>query len=156
MAKQPQNHWQLEIELLASRSNYRIDFAQLVQIEKEHVPRLVKLNALKTQDGKIHEQGTNQLMKGEKHFLIQPSEHFILSYHDDQAQANSEYFLAATGYYLEWMHKGWQGEPDEDQFIDLLANPKQKLKELAPIFKQIEPLIDQVFWNSRVKIQKNN
>lgn len=154
ISKQPKSHWQIEIELLASRSNYRIDFAQIVQIEKEHTPRLIPLHALKTQDGKIHEQGTMQLLKANQHFLIQPAEHFILSYQDHLAQINSEYFLAATGYYLEWMHKGWQGEPNEEKFIELIANPTQKLKELAPIFKQIEPFIDQAFWNSRVKTQK--
>jgi hypothetical protein len=151
MTKQPSQDWEIEFELFASRSNYRIDMIQFVKLEREHQPRLVSLQFLKNQDGSIHELGTQTLIAGQKHFLIQPAEHFILSYHDQKATNQTQYFLAATGYYLEWMQKGWQGEANEDRLIDLISNPAQVLKELAPTYKKIEPFIDQEFWNTRVR-----
>jgi hypothetical protein len=151
MVQKPSQKWSIEFDLLASRSNYRIDMAQFVKLEKEHQPRVVHLKSLKNQDGTINELGTKTLLEGKRHFLIQSAEHFILSYHDQKATANTQYFLAATGYYLEWMQKGWLGEASEDRLIDLMVNPEQTLKDLAPAYKQIEPFIDQEFWNTRVK-----
>jgi hypothetical protein len=49
------------------------------------------------------------------------------------------------------MQKGWLGEASEDRLIDLMVNPEQTLKDLAPAYKQVEPFIDQEFWNTRVK-----
>jgi hypothetical protein len=60
-----------------------------------------------------------------------------------------ELFLDSRGYYIEWMRGEWLREEQPLSALRMLLDPAQMLKDLAPIYKQLEPNAEAVFWRSR-------
>jgi hypothetical protein len=60
-----------------------------------------------------------------------------------------ELFLDARGYYIEWMREEWLADESAVHIALLLYRPEAALRMLAPRFKAIEPVIEDLFWGSR-------
>ena len=60
-----------------------------------------------------------------------------------------EFFLESQGYYLEWLRDEWLIEENKARAAQLLTNPEQLLREIAPEFKKQEAKIEALFWGSR-------
>jgi len=61
-----------------------------------------------------------------------------------------ELFLESTGYYYEWTRTQWLGEQDLPLVALALSDPEGALREMAPLYKKIEPDMERYFWQSRV------
>jgi hypothetical protein len=61
-----------------------------------------------------------------------------------------ELFLESTGYYYEWTRSQWLGEQDLPLVALALSDPGAALREMAPLYKKIEPDMERYFWQSRV------
>jgi len=57
--------------------------------------------------------------------------------------------LESQGYYLEWMRNEWLGEENPDKVFQMLFNPQQYYKDLAPQFKKNEAEMEETFWSSK-------
>jgi hypothetical protein len=66
-----------------------------------------------------------------------------------------ELFLESTGYYFEWIRDVWLAEEDLGRAAQILFNPAQALKTMAPDFKAVEPEMEETFWNSRYVRDQN-
>ncbi|MCC7094338.1 MAG: hypothetical protein IT277_09130, partial [Ignavibacteriaceae bacterium] len=62
---------------------------------------------------------------------------------------NYELFIEPNGYYLEWMRNEWLAEENSNKVYEMLFNPKQYYKDLAPEFKKIEAEMEETFWSSK-------
>ncbi len=60
-------------------------------------------------------------------------------------------FLESRGYYYEWMRQSWLGEASSARFIDALLDPDEFYRRLAPDYARVEPHLEELFWNSRVR-----
>jgi hypothetical protein len=61
----------------------------------------------------------------------------------------SELFLESQGYYLEWMRDEWLSEENAARASQLVFNPEQLLRDVAPEFKKQEAGMEALFWGSR-------
>jgi hypothetical protein len=60
-----------------------------------------------------------------------------------------ELFLESRGYYLEWMRQEWLAEEDLPSAARMLFDPSGALRAHAAAYKQREPELERLFWNSR-------
>jgi hypothetical protein len=60
-----------------------------------------------------------------------------------------ELFLDSRGYYLEWMREEWLSDENPLRAAQLILNPEQLLKDIAPAFKRQEARMESLFWGSR-------
>ena len=60
-----------------------------------------------------------------------------------------ELFLESQGYYLEWLREEWLVEENRQRAAQLMWNPEQLLRDVAPEFKAQEARMESLFWGSR-------
>jgi hypothetical protein len=60
-----------------------------------------------------------------------------------------EFFLESQGYYLEWMRDEWLLEENPARVAQIMLNPEQVLRDVAPAFKKQEATMEALFWGSR-------
>jgi len=60
-----------------------------------------------------------------------------------------ELFLESRGYYYEWIRNEWLAEENPLMVALVLADPGEALRRLAGPFKQVEPRMETLFWQSR-------
>ncbi len=60
-----------------------------------------------------------------------------------------EFFLEARGFYLEWMRQSWLAEESDWKLGKLFTRPATALRDLAPSYRELEPRIEAMFWESR-------
>ena len=63
--------------------------------------------------------------------------------------SSHEVFLETRGYYLEWMREEWLSDENPLRAAQLMLNPAQLLRDVAPEFKQQEAQMESLFWGSR-------
>ena len=63
--------------------------------------------------------------------------------------AAHELFLDSRGYYLEWMRDEWLRDENPLRAAQLILNPDQLLRDMAPEFKRQESRMESLFWGSR-------
>ncbi len=63
----------------------------------------------------------------------------------------SELFLESRGYYIEWLRQEWLSERNPLKLLQLVASPAPMLRALAPTYGQLEPGMEAVFWQSRMR-----
>ena len=50
---------------------------------------------------------------------------------------------------MEWIRDSWIEEENLTSLIKMNFTPKKTLKDLAPIYKEIEADMENIFWNSK-------
>ena len=78
-----------------------------------------------------------------------PGDRYEISYSLDEDPQNYAYFLESRGYYLEWIRQEWLADHSPAKLRQIFLNPTAAMQELAPAFKEIEPVMEEAFWNSR-------
>lgn len=79
--------------------------------------------------------------------VTQPGDAYELDY--DVPAGEVELFLDTRGYYLEWMRAEWRRDDHPFKAAQMLLDPAQALRDLAPAWKRMEPSAEQLFWRSR-------
>ncbi len=62
---------------------------------------------------------------------------------------NVELFLRSEGYYIEWMREDWLKEQDKMMVKMMFLTPRKWLREMAPKYKLVEPVMEELFWSSK-------
>ena len=68
-----------------------------------------------------------------------------------QNESLFEFYLLSKGYYLEWMREEWLKEENKEMMTLLFMRPNKYLKEMAPKFKKVEPIIENFFWKTKIQ-----
>lgn len=140
---------EINIRLKMAKGLWRIDYTALVDIIDEVEPITlspVSTFPVYTESGsKI----TDLLTTEDLVLVTLPGDEYYLNYVLPSDYMNYELFLESRGYYLEWMREEWCAEENPDKVMQMLFNPKQYYKDLAPQFKMIEAEMEETFWSSK-------
>jgi hypothetical protein len=137
-----------KLRLHMAQGHWRIDWIAGASLTGERDPVVVPPSAVQSIRG-ADPDALSLLLDSNEALTTLPGDEYTLVYQLPELPERYELFLDAKGYYLEWMRKEWIDEENVAGAALLLLTPDLALKWLAPKFKRIEPLMEQVFWNSR-------
>jgi hypothetical protein len=139
---------ELKIRIQLTKGLWRLDYIALADINKEVEPVLIRPSeAYPKKSG--GEKITDLLTDSTKVLVSLPGDKYFIHYRLPDNYNDYEYFLQSRGYYLEWMRDEWIAEENPHKVAQLLLNPKQYLKDLAPQFKKIEADMEETFRSSK-------
>ena len=78
-----------------------------------------------------------------------PGDIYTYSFRLPDNAGRYELFLESQGYYLEWLRDEWLSEENRSRAAQLILQPEQLLRDVAPEFKKQEAQMEALFWGSR-------
>lgn len=138
----------INIRLRMAKGLWRIDYIVLAELKNKIAPVIIPPSTSSPQ----YSGGSNvvELLTNPDSVLITfPGDKYLLNYKLPADYYNYELFMESQGYYLEWMRNEWLAEENPDKVYEMLFNPKQYYKDLAPQFKKIEAEMEETFWSSK-------
>ncbi|MCP4703713.1 MAG: hypothetical protein GY865_03810 [candidate division Zixibacteria bacterium] len=138
----------VRIKLRFTRGYIRLDYTALARLEKMIKP--IRLHpSIVYRDNVVDEKTKSSLLDKSELLITMPGDVYTLDYQLPVNYQDYELFLESRGYYLEWMRDEWQVEENSELAMMMLFTPEQALRYLAPEFKQAEPYLEEMFWNSK-------
>ena len=137
-----------KIRMEMTKGMWRLNYASLVNLGNEVTPTRLHPYEVSSDTGKCPE-ALAILQSGTSHLVSMPGDKWILKYELPEDYPNYEILLDTKGYYLEWMRKEWLAETNAEKAAFMFAFPALFLKQEAPIFKQLEPSMENTFWSSK-------
>jgi hypothetical protein len=142
---------QQKIRLRMSKGLWRIDYIALAEIVAEVTPEVIIPST--SSPKYTNNSDVIELLNNPDSVLVTfPGQKYFLNYRLPQNYSNYELFMESQGYYLEWMRNEWLGEENPAKVYQMLLNPKQFYKDLAPQFKKVEAEMEETFWSSKYVI----
>jgi hypothetical protein len=139
---------QYKIRLRMTMGLWRIDYAALAELGESVDPIVIKPSSAFPQ--KVNSSDVVELLSSPDSLLLTfPGDKFILNYQLPPDFTRYELFMESQGYYLEWMRQEWLSEENPARVYQMLFNPEQYYKDLAPLFKEIEAEMEKTFWSSK-------
>ncbi len=147
---------EIDVRLTMARGNWRIDQLALVEVGDAVTPIAIEPREV-TRAPRLRSDGTTgarddaalaALLDPQRHLVTYPHDAYTLTF--ALPPGDLELFLESRGYYYEWMREEWLREENPLAAAQLVLDPHAALRKLAPKFKEIEPTMDRVFWQSRV------
>jgi hypothetical protein len=136
------------VRLSMARGHFRLGQVALVELGHELAPVRVPVARITTRAGNA--ALAQAWLRGATPALVTlPGDEHVLEYDLADDGERLELFLAARGFYLEWMRQEWLREESDWKLRGLFVHPAETLRELAPAYKRIEPRIEAMFWGSR-------
>ncbi len=139
-------HGKIELKLRLNKGLWRIDYLGLATISEKVVPTLIQPFQVETITG-AETDPLNKLINVNDYLVTYPGDAYRIKY--NIPYENAEIFLDSKGYYLEWIRDEWVKEQNFKKLNLMVSKPTQYLKEIAPAFKRLEPLMEESFWNSK-------
>jgi len=137
-----------KLRIRMAQGQWRIDRIAIARIAGRAQPTTLLPNGI-TKNGQTDPDALNALLNGTEPLVSLPGDEFRISFEMPAADRGHTVFLESRGYYLEWMREEWLREENAAKAHLMLNDPARGLRELAPAFKQWEPRMEQLFWNSR-------
>lgn len=128
------------LRLRLAKGHWRIDYLASVRLGSHVEPRAIDPSSLTDDGGRP--VGTQSL-------TTLPGDTYSYSFALPQDGPVYELFLESQGYYLEWMREEWLAEENSFRAAQLVLDPAQLLRDIAPEFKRQEAQMESVFWGSR-------
>lgn len=137
-----------KIRLKLNQGNWRIDYIGLAELGNQTQPITIQPTTVisKNQENAV---ALEALTNPSKTLTTLPGDEYKIIYELPDDYSSYSYFLESSGYYLEWMRDEWAKEQSSEKLIQLIRSPEKSLKELAPKYKELEPSMEKVFWNSK-------
>lgn len=142
----PMSEDSLKLRLRMARGLFRIESVELVEVGPEARLDRVGPQVLTSNVDSVRKTHRYLADPG-MHLVTQPKDRFEIRF--DLGPGPREVFVASTGFYTEWMRPSWLREQDEAKFLRYTRNPALALKELASKYKELEPVMEAQFWESR-------
>ncbi|MBS9523375.1 hypothetical protein KI659_05015 [Litoribacter alkaliphilus] len=136
----------IQIRLRLTEGLWRINELSLGTIVGEITPeKLHPANVLV--NGKAADELLAKLHSDE-YVVTFPGDEFTVLYPSTITE-NTEYFIESKGYYLEWLREEWMKDANIRMAKKVIMWPSWYLRAMAPVFKEIEPEMEEAFWSSR-------
>tara|TARA_B100000941_G_scaffold238458_1_gene181562 strand:- start:1157 stop:2704 length:1548 start_codon:yes stop_codon:yes gene_type:complete len=136
------------IKLRLAKGNWRINYIALASLNEKLEPIVLKPSSV-YYDSKYDDEALNMLSISKEKLVTLPGDVYTINYEIPSNELGYEYFLKSRGYYLEWIRDSWIEEENLSLLVQMNFRPKKTLKDLAPIYKEIEANMENVFWNSK-------
>lgn len=138
----------MKIQLRMAKGLWRIDYLAIADLLKKVTPIVISPSSSSPQF--FGNSEVVELLSNPDSALITfPGDQYLLNYQLPNDYYNYELFIEPNGYYLEWMRNEWLAEENSNKVYEMLFNPKQYYKDLAPEFKKIEAEMEETFWSSK-------
>jgi len=141
-----------DLRLRMAKGNWRIDAATLVEVGPPAELQRLEMTSVQY-DGDNPESAPADpaaRIRDESGKLVTgPGDGYAFRFELPDRPGRWEYYLESQGYYLEWMRQTWLEEKHPKRALEMLMWPSRALRTLAPEFKEREPEIEQMFWESR-------
>jgi hypothetical protein len=139
----------VEVRLTMARAHFRIDAVRLGARLAHDLPA-VEVPAEVEDAGERDPRRVEQEVRGAGPYLVTlPGDEIRFRFHVPEARGSAAYFLESRGFYHEWMRPSWLREEDLPLAQRYLADPPAALRELAPLYRTLEPTMETIFQNSR-------
>ncbi len=138
----------LRMRLRLTRGRWKLDQVSLARYAGELQATSLQPVAL-AHAGEPDDDGLAALLDPQRQLLSYPGDVWTLTY--ELPEGPQTLFLAATGYYWEWMREDWIAEQDLFEAARFFADPQATLRRLAPIFQAVEHELEPVFWQTRIE-----
>jgi len=137
-----------KIKLRMTKGLWRIDNIALAHIVDTVEP--IKITPQKAFYNELEDPvAVKKLNDSTKALVTLPGDEYELVYQLPSNFKEYDYFIESRGYYLEWLRNEWLVDENPDKVNQMLFNPIQYLKDLAPEFKEIEADMERSFWSSK-------
>ena len=138
----------INLKLKMAKGLWRIDYVALAEIKDKVRPIVIQPSTSSPQYSGSSD--VVELLKNPDSVLLTyPGDMFLLNYKLPADYYNYELFMESQGYYLEWMRNEWLVEENPGKVYQMLFNPQQYYKDLAPQFKKVEAEMEETFWSSK-------
>ncbi len=121
----------LRVRLSFVADNWRIDRVAAAALAEEAVVRTIPLGEISTKDGGVIADALDSLRAADDSYLVtRPGDRLTLGFDVGPAEPGTRrtYFLAAEGYYMEWMRRDWLEavnpepfRPSDDALVEALT-----------------------------------
>ncbi|HUF67162.1 MAG TPA: hypothetical protein VMM79_00825 [Longimicrobiales bacterium] len=138
----------ITIRLRMTRGLWRIDQVALTSIGAAVEPVRIAPSRVSRED-RPEADALESLTDPARTLVTLPGDAYDVEYRLPPDPPSYELFVEATGYYLEWMRQEWLAEQNPLRAAQLLLDPAEAMRALAPAFKQREAAMERLFWNSR-------
>jgi outer membrane protein assembly factor BamB len=138
----------IRVQLRMAKGAWRIDYVALAELGDPVTPITLRPETVYVRH-RPSSGALEMLLDSSRVLTTFPGDEYVLRYRLPDADSRHELFLESRGYYLEWMRDEWIAEENPMRAAGLFLDPARTLRELAPEFKQIEPSMENAFWNSK-------
>lgn len=148
ISNQDSGNSSIKVKLRMAKGLWRIDYLALAELKDKVKPVIIPPSASSPQ----YSGGSDvvELLTNPDSVLVTyPGDKFLLNYKLPADYYNYELFMDSQGYYLEWMRNEWLAEENSGKVYQMLFNPQQYYKDLAPQFKKVEAEMEETFWSSK-------
>jgi hypothetical protein len=128
------------VRLLLARGHWRIDYLASARLGAWVEP-------LGSEPRSV--AGAHAFQPAQGPLVTRPGDVYTYAFSLSPDAARYELFLESQGYYLEWMRDEWLSEENPAHAAQLVLNPEQLLRDVAPEFKKQEARMEALFWGSR-------
>jgi hypothetical protein len=136
------------LRLRLTRGHWRIDHVAITRLTNRVEP--LRLHPVAVRRGRsLDPRALALLTNSARRLVTLPGDEYTLVYELPADFARRELFLEARGYYLEWMREEWLAEESPARAARLFLDPAGAMRELAPVFKRLEPEMESTFWRSK-------
>lgn len=136
------------IRIILTRGRWRLDYVAMGKIVGVSEPIRIVPSEVLTRGERNHE-ALQVLTDSRSHLATLPGDVYTLVYDVPSPESEYELFLESTGYYLEWLRDEWKAEENLQKALMAILDPQRFLKEEAPRFKAVEPMMEETFWRSK-------
>jgi hypothetical protein len=138
----------IRVRLSLTRGRWKLD--QLSLGERVGSLEAVSLAPIAlAHDGVPDPAGLATLLDPDGRLLSYPGDVWTLGY--ELPSGPQSLFLAAEGFYWEWIREEWLAEQSVLEAARFFADPHATLRRLAPVFAAMESELEPVFWQTRIQ-----
>jgi hypothetical protein len=136
------------IRLRMAKGAWRVNWVGLAALDDPVAP--VVLDPVRVErDNQADSAALARLLHPDRYLVTYPGDAYRIVFELPDWWDRAELFLESRGYYYEWMRGEWLKEEDLPMAALALGDPGPALRRMAPQFKQVEPRMERLFWQSR-------
>ena len=135
----------LEVRLDVARGNWRFDEVAIVGLGATREALVIEPKRVVGRLGDV----TQILLDPSRSLVTLPGDDYELEFPLPPDPASYRFFLDSRGYYLEWIREEWAVEKNPAMALLTLRMPHVALRVLAPRYKELEPRMEKIFWESK-------
>ncbi|MBE0645880.1 MAG: hypothetical protein IH600_17500 [Bacteroidetes bacterium] len=139
----------VRLKLVMNKGLWRIDHVALASIKAKVNPVRIQPTMV-TSRGVVDDAALAALLAPDRHLISMPGSAYRITFPLPVGGRDYELFLYSKGYYLEWMREKWLQEKDLRKLAQMVASPRNYLREEAAAYKVYEETMEQLFWDSRI------